>query len=222
MALLVAYSPDVWNTEKPMDMGFVNALNQSRSFPPHDPWLAGADLNYYYLGHLAMAIFVRLTDVEPSRGYNLSIALLFALTASALFTLAGTLWAALRAALPELRRSPVVVGLVGGRRRARARQPRRRARAAPDADPPQRLRLVRALARRARDDQRVPVVLVPARRPARARAGAAVHAAGRGVLGAGRAVRAARAAAGARAAGDARRRASRSGRCTRSTRGRIR
>jgi YYY domain-containing protein len=96
-----------------MDMGFINALNQSSSFPPHDPWLAGADLNYYYLGHLAMAIVVRLTDVEPSRGYNLSVALLFALIASSLFALTGTLWAALRAGRPDLRRSPVVVGLVG-------------------------------------------------------------------------------------------------------------
>ena len=95
-----------------MDMGFVNALNQSGLFPPHDPWLAGEDLNYYYFGHLAMALVVRLTDVEPSRGYNLSIALLFALTATATFTLAGTLWGALRSALPELRRSPVLVGLV--------------------------------------------------------------------------------------------------------------
>jgi uncharacterized membrane protein len=54
MALLVAYSPDVWGTEKPMDMAFVNAANASSSFPPHDPWMAGEDLNYYYLGHLAM------------------------------------------------------------------------------------------------------------------------------------------------------------------------
>ena len=106
MALLVAYSPDVWNTEKPMDMGFINALNASRSFPPHDPWLAGADLNYYYLGHLAMALFVRLTDVEPSRGYNLSLALLFALTASALFTVAGTLWAAIKAGRAGRRARP--------------------------------------------------------------------------------------------------------------------
>ena len=29
MALLVAYSPDVWGTEKPMDMAFVNASNAS-------------------------------------------------------------------------------------------------------------------------------------------------------------------------------------------------
>jgi YYY domain-containing protein len=112
MALLVAYSPDVWNTEKPMDMGIINALNTSRSFPPHDMWLAGSDLNYYYFGHLAMALLVRLADVEPSRGYNVSIALLFALIASALFTVAGSLWAALRAARPALRRSPVVVGVV--------------------------------------------------------------------------------------------------------------
>ena len=41
MALLVAYSPDVWGTEKPMDMAFVNAANASDSFPPHDPWMAG-------------------------------------------------------------------------------------------------------------------------------------------------------------------------------------
>jgi YYY domain-containing protein len=111
LALLVAYSPDVWNTEKPMDMGIVNALNQSRSFPPHDMWLAGFDLNYYYLGHLAMALLIRLADVEPSRGYNVSVALLFALTASALFTVAGTLWARLREARPVLRSSPLLVGV---------------------------------------------------------------------------------------------------------------
>jgi len=41
MALLVAYSPDVWGTEKPMDMAFVSASNASDSFPPHDPWMSG-------------------------------------------------------------------------------------------------------------------------------------------------------------------------------------
>jgi uncharacterized membrane protein len=111
MALLVAYSPDVWSTEKPMDMAFLNAVNQSRYFPPHDPWLAGADLNYYYLGHLACAIVVRLADVDPARGYNLAVALVFALAASAVFTLAATLWGALRRERPQLRRGAVAVGL---------------------------------------------------------------------------------------------------------------
>src|SRR3954453_9442452 len=59
-----------------------------------------------------MAIVARLPAGAPSRGYNLSVALLFALIASALFTLAGTLWAALRAARPELRPPPATVGLV--------------------------------------------------------------------------------------------------------------
>src|SRR5919109_1292052 len=44
VALLVAYSPDVWGTERPMDMAFVNAINASSSFPPHDPWMSGEDL----------------------------------------------------------------------------------------------------------------------------------------------------------------------------------
>jgi len=43
MALLVAYSPDVWQTEKPMDMAFLNAANRADTFPPEDPWLAGSD-----------------------------------------------------------------------------------------------------------------------------------------------------------------------------------
>jgi YYY domain-containing protein len=108
MCLLVAYSPDVWNTEKPMDMAFINASDQATTFPPHDPWLAGADLNYYYLGHLAMGVLVKLTDVAPDRGYNVAVATLFALAAAAVFTVAGTLWAAIRGA-----RGAVGAGIAG-------------------------------------------------------------------------------------------------------------
>jgi YYY domain-containing protein len=96
MALLVAYSPDVWNTEKPMDMAFLNAANRAETFPPEDPWFAGADLNYYYLGQLAMAVLVKLTGVAPDEGYNVAVAALFALTASAVFTVGATIWAAAR------------------------------------------------------------------------------------------------------------------------------
>ncbi len=96
MALLVAYAPDVWNTEKPMDMAFLNAVNRARTFPPEDPWLAGADVNYYYLGHLALALPVKLAALAPDRGYNVAVAALFGLTAAAVFTLGATLWAAIR------------------------------------------------------------------------------------------------------------------------------
>ena len=111
MVLLVAYSPDVWGTEKPMDMAFVNAANASTSFPPHDPWMAGEELNYYYLGHLAMAIVVKVVGTEPDVGYNLAFALLAALSATAVFTFAGTLWAAARPRLTGVRGGPVLVGV---------------------------------------------------------------------------------------------------------------
>ncbi len=91
MALLVAYSPDVWQTEKPMDMAFLNAAGDARSFPPEDPWMAGEDLNYYYLGHLMAAGVVKLSGVAPDVGYNLAVAMFFALSAVAAFGLAGAL-----------------------------------------------------------------------------------------------------------------------------------
>src|SRR3954452_3452115 len=93
MALLVAYSPDVWRREKPMDMAFVNAGGDARTFPPEDPWMAGQDLNYYYLGHLMAAGLVRLSGVAPDVGYNLAVATFFALSAVAAFGLAGALTA---------------------------------------------------------------------------------------------------------------------------------
>ena len=91
MALLVAYSPDVWQTEKPMDMAFINAAGRADSFPPADPWMAGEDLNYYYLGHLMAAGLVKLTGVAPDVGYNLAVAAFFALSAVAAFGLAAAL-----------------------------------------------------------------------------------------------------------------------------------
>ena len=96
MALLTAFAPDVWNTEKPMDMAFMNAIDVSPSFPPHDPWMAGEPLNYYYLGHLLLAMPAHLLGLEPTVGYNLALAALFGLSAVAVFTFAGTLWAAAR------------------------------------------------------------------------------------------------------------------------------
>jgi YYY domain-containing protein len=112
MALLVAFSPDVWNTEKPMDMAFMTAANRSESFPPGDPWLAGADLNYYYLGQLAMAIVVKLTAVAPDEGYNVAVAALFGLTAAAVFTIGATLWGAARGSRGAIGAGLAAVGLV--------------------------------------------------------------------------------------------------------------
>src|SRR5918993_813731 len=110
--LLVAWSPDVWLTEKPMDMAFLNAANRAETFPPEDPWFAGADLNYYYLGHLAMAVLVKLGDLPGDEGYNVAVAGLLALTATAVFTLAATLWAAARGPQRAVRAGLGAVALI--------------------------------------------------------------------------------------------------------------
>jgi YYY domain-containing protein len=109
MALVVSFAPDVWNTEKPMDMGFMTAIAASGHFPPHDPWMSGETLNYYYLGHLLLAMPAHVLGLEPSTGYNLSLAALFGLTAASVFTFAGTLWACAR---ERVRGGPVAVGLL--------------------------------------------------------------------------------------------------------------
>src|SRR5215212_6014584 len=85
MALLTAFAPDVWNTEKPMDTMLMTSIQASSSFPPHDAWMAGETVNYYYLGHLLLALPAHLLSLEPSAGYNLAVSALFALSASAVF-----------------------------------------------------------------------------------------------------------------------------------------
>lgn len=112
-ALLSAFSPDVWGTEHPTDMMFVNAQLASTDFPPHDPWLAGEDLNYYYLGHYAAAWVIRLTGVAPDVGYNLAIALFFALAVTAAFALTAAVWAGARRSAGAPARHPVTAGLIG-------------------------------------------------------------------------------------------------------------
>jgi YYY domain-containing protein len=81
VALLRSYNPDPWGTERPMDYALFNAIRGSTAFPPHDPWLAGYSINYYYFGYLLMAAVSLVSGIEQSVAYNLSLALIFALTA---------------------------------------------------------------------------------------------------------------------------------------------
>jgi YYY domain-containing protein len=74
-----------------MDMMLLNSTLASSDLPPHDPWLSGSKLNYYYLGHHMVAVVVRLTGIEPSAGYNLGLAAIFALIVTTAFATAATL-----------------------------------------------------------------------------------------------------------------------------------
>ncbi len=109
--LLRAYAPDVWQTEKPMDMAFINAINHSQWFPPHDPWMSGLPLNYYYFGHYLVAFLIRITGVTPTVGFNLGVALSFALTLTSVYAVASALFAATKRAEDGLSWRPVAVGV---------------------------------------------------------------------------------------------------------------
>ncbi len=81
LALLRSYQPDPWGTERPMDYALFNAIRVSGSFPPHDPWLAGYSINYYYFGYLLMALMSLASGIAEGAAYNLALALIFALAA---------------------------------------------------------------------------------------------------------------------------------------------
>lgn len=80
-----AFNPNILYSEKFGDFGYVNAIMRSEYFHPHDHWLSGFPLKYYYFGHLMMATLTKLTGIVSSVSYNLSLALVFALTCTGAF-----------------------------------------------------------------------------------------------------------------------------------------
>jgi YYY domain-containing protein len=67
--------------EKWMEIAFLNAVLRTPDMPPHDPWLSGFAISYYYLGYLLMGILTRMSAIPASIAFNLSNAGWFALTA---------------------------------------------------------------------------------------------------------------------------------------------
>lgn len=88
-----AFSPEIYWTggEKFMDMSFINIILRSSSFPPMDPWLSGETMQYYYFGYLLIADLIKLSNVPPAIGFNLGVASMFALSASAAYGLGKAL-----------------------------------------------------------------------------------------------------------------------------------
>jgi YYY domain-containing protein len=91
--------------EKWMEIGFLNAILRSPSLPPHDPWLSGFAISYYYLGYLLLGMLTHVAALPATIAFNLGNAAWFALTAVAAYGLVYDLldqrrpWGALAAPL---------------------------------------------------------------------------------------------------------------------------
>ncbi len=86
-SLLRAYSPDLTTAggEKFMEIMYLNSIDRSQYFPPHDAWLGGYAISYYYFGYVMMAMLTRLSGFAAHLTFNVGVALLFALTCTGAF-----------------------------------------------------------------------------------------------------------------------------------------
>ena len=82
-----AYDPAISGTEKPMDFLFLNASVFAESAPPEDPWLSGFPVAYYYFGYWMFGGLSQLAAVPTFVAFNLSLALVGAMSAGAVFSL---------------------------------------------------------------------------------------------------------------------------------------
>ena len=114
---VTADTPEITHTEKPMDLGFLNAILHSSSYPPEDPWLSGHPISYYYFGHFIVAFIAKLTGTPGAIAYNLGVALVPALASigvsglvANLVRLAGGTW---KSAVATGALAAVLLGLIG-------------------------------------------------------------------------------------------------------------
>ncbi len=80
-------APEAVGTEKPMELAFINAILRSPTFPPHDPWLSGYAISYYYFGYVMVAMLARLLGIGGTIAFNLGLSTVFALTVVGAFGL---------------------------------------------------------------------------------------------------------------------------------------
>jgi YYY domain-containing protein len=83
MAFIRANNPEITTAggEKWMETAFINATLRSPTFPPHDPWLSGYAISYYYFGYVMTAMLAKLTSTPGPVAHNLMLSLVFALSA---------------------------------------------------------------------------------------------------------------------------------------------
>ena len=71
---LRGYTPNILNTEKPMDSAFLSSIIHSSTMPPPDPWMAGESINYYYIGYAIYGAIAKIAGVASPVAFNLALA----------------------------------------------------------------------------------------------------------------------------------------------------
>ena len=115
-----SFAPEIQWGEKPFELAFVNAINRSEFFPADDPWLSGSSISYYHFGYLMASTLTKLTGLATNYTFYLTLSLVAALAATAIFGVVYNLLASARmatdkalAVAPRLIPRVVVFGLVG-------------------------------------------------------------------------------------------------------------
>ncbi len=106
LAFVRAGNPEIVGTEKPMELAFTNAILHSPTFPPHDPWLSGYAISYYYFGYVMTAMLAKAAGTPGSVAFNLMLSLVFALSAVGAYGVPYNLLAAWRKEHPLPARHP--------------------------------------------------------------------------------------------------------------------
>lgn len=112
-ALVRASQPQLQTAggEKWMEIAFLNAILRSPTLPPHDPWLSGYAISYYYLGYLLLGMVTRVSGVVSTVAFNLGGAGWFAMAATVAYGVVYDLLERRDALRPLL--APLLLLLVG-------------------------------------------------------------------------------------------------------------
>ena len=90
-SLIHAHQPEIHGLEKYMDFGFINSILRAEYFPPKDMWLTPFYINYYYFGHLVVAVLTKLSLLPSYITFNLVLSTISALSFVSAFSIGANL-----------------------------------------------------------------------------------------------------------------------------------